>query len=59
MKFTLIVDAADIEVIGQGLDELKFKVAAPVAARLQAQITQQNIAAAQPVEPASKLRKVK
>lgn len=51
MNYTLIVDASDIEVIGQGLDELKFKVAAPVAKKLQAQIVAQETAARQAANP--------
>lgn len=39
---------ADIEVIGLGLDELKFKVASPVAKNIQAQIDTQIAASKQP-----------
>lgn len=39
--FNLSLTAEQIEVIGLGLDELKFKVAAPVAQQLQAQINAQ------------------
>jgi hypothetical protein len=56
--FNIALSPEMIDVIGQGLDELKFKVAAPVAQAIQAQINAQiaalNAQAAQPqqAEPA-------
>jgi hypothetical protein len=55
--FNIALSPEMIDVIGQGLDELKFKVAAPVAQAIQAQINVQlaalNAQAAQAAQPQS------
>ena len=49
--FNIQLTAEQIEVLGQGLDEVKFKIAKPVAEAMQAQINEQ-IAAAQAAQAA-------
>ena len=51
--FTITVTDREAQIIGAGLDELPYKIAAPLLAKLQAQITEQVKAheAAAKVEP--------
>lgn len=42
MNYTLVLDAAMLNVISQGLIELPFKLAAPVVAEIQLQINKQT-----------------
>ena len=46
MIFNIALTEEQINVLAQGLDELKFKVAAPVAQAIQAQINAQLVAQA-------------
>jgi len=48
--FNITLSSEDLEVVGQGLDELRFKIAAPVAGRIQAQINAQLVASKAAVE---------
>ena len=43
--YTIKISGEDLNVIGEGLDELKMKIAAPVAGRIRVQLNEQNIAA--------------
>ena len=52
--FNIELSADDIEAIGSAIDELKYKIAAPLARKIQAQIDAQLLETpAEPAEPGS------
>ena len=57
--YTIQISGEDLNVVGEGLDELKMKIAAPVAGRIRMQLNEQNAAAAALAKAATKPKRTK